>query len=99
MNKPITWTPKQLALAVYAHLYGIEDLGMPLPEILRLAGLSMEQWQTRITIDFAAQEGTSNFTPRIANWYDEYMQFRKMPRADLLQYCGRFLQNMRVRKG
>jgi DUF1009 family protein len=98
MKPPIEWSPKQLALAVYAHLYAIADLGMPLDEILRLAGLSTGQWTTRINIDFAAQEGTSNFMPRVESWHEQYIRWKKMPRAELLEVCKTYLENMRIRR-
>lgn len=99
MRKPIEWHPKQLALAVYVHLYSVADLGMPLEEVLRLAGLSKNQWESRIVIDFPAQEGTSPFMPRINSWYEDYLELKRMPRADLHEICVGYLANVRLRKG
>lgn len=99
MKKPIEWTYKQLALAVYASVYGIDDLGLPLSEILRLAGLSHDQWITRQTIDFPAQEGTSRSERRIDRWFEDYIRLKQMPRPDLKDLCLRYLSNLRDRKG
>lgn len=99
MKPPVEWSPKQLALAVYAHLYAIADLGMPLGEILRLAGLSMGQWTTRITLDFPTQDGASKYMPRVDRWHEEYTRLKQMPRDELKQVCTTYLEKMRVRKG
>lgn len=99
MKKPIEWNTKQLALAIYASLYGIDDLERPLDEILHRAGLSLGQWRARIDIDFPAQEGTSKSEPRIASWYEDYLKLKHLPRHDLQQMCVRYLENMRLRKG